>query len=116
MANLSIDGSDVWARVPQLPPEVEEEAAHALIDFLKEIDAEFEQVLADESGASFDALHKIYEFSRFKTDWLKFILPTIGVGAMRRSVRSSITGLTFSPHLLFWNSFVANKKRLTGRA
>ena len=75
MANLSIDGSDVWARVPQLPPEVEEEAAHALIDFLKEIDAEFEQVLADESGASFDALHKIYEFSRFKTDWLKFILP-----------------------------------------
>ncbi len=83
MANLSIDGPDVWARVPQLPPEVEEEAAHALIDFLKEIDAEFEQVLADESGASFDALHKIYEFSRFKTDWLKFILPTIGVGEVR---------------------------------
>ncbi len=83
MANFSIDGADVWARVPQLPPEVEEQAAHALLDFLREIDEEFKLALADESQATFNAMHKIYEFSRFQPDWLKFILPTIGVGEVR---------------------------------
>ena len=90
MAKLSIDGADVWARVPQLPPEIEQQAALALIEFLKEIDEEFKLALADESQATFNALHKIYEFKRFQTDWLKFILPTIGVGEVRITLHGGL--------------------------
>lgn len=90
MANFSIDGADVWARVPQLPPEVEEQAARALIDFLKEVDEELKMALADESGATFDAMHKIYEFKRFRSDWMKFILPTIGVGEIRVTLHDGL--------------------------
>lgn len=83
MANFSFDGVDVWARVPQLPPEVEEQAARALIAFLKELDAVIVETLADTSKASFETLHRIFDFDRFRPDWLKFILPTIGVGDVR---------------------------------
>ena len=35
-------------------------------------------------------MHKIYEFKRFRSDWMKFILPTIGVGEIRVTLHDGL--------------------------
>lgn len=83
MSSLVFEKASAWARVPQLPPEVEGEAARQLIDFLKEVDATIEKTLAVGTDEAVDDLNEVWEFSRFNSDWLKFWLPSIGQGEVR---------------------------------
>ena len=89
MSSLTLEGASAWAKIPQLPPEVEQAAAEALIDFLKDVRSTIEKAV-DNGQAALEELHEIYDFKRFKPEWMPFILAALGVGEVRITLHKGL--------------------------
>ncbi len=80
MANYETGLMNPWNHVPKLDRETEKAAARATLEWLREMDVKLAQAMSTGSEDDLENLHEVYEFSRFKEEWLPFIIPAVGRG------------------------------------